>query len=284
MESSKNSRVYEYVERVVDKNAVPHALLISGADDEKEKIANLLARAILCTGERKPCGACNSCRKAEAMIHPDLLVFETEKTMIQVDEIRDIRKDAFIFPNDGEKKVYIIKAADKMNPQAQNAFLKILEEPPKFTTFILLCTNHNSFLTTILSRVTHLRLQEQEDYSEVSDETKELAGLVAESIAKRDELEILSTFMQCEKRKRDEMLEFYSYLRAVLRDSMVQDALPNDLLINDKAAKAVATALNVREIFKTMEITENARRLTTQNVGVGHILAMVAAEIACALK
>ncbi len=284
MDSSKNSRVYEYVEKVVYKNAIPHALLISGADDEKEKIADLLARSILCTGERKPCGACNSCRKAVAKIHPDLLMFETDRVIISVEEIRNIRKDAFIFPNDGEKKVYIIKDADKMNPSAQNAFLKILEEPPKFTTFILLCTNHNSFLATILSRVTHLRLQTENRYNETSDEIKELACLAAESIAKRDELEILGAFMQCEKRKRDEMLEFYSYLTAILRDAIAQNSLPNDLFVNVNAAKNVAAALDVHKILKIMEITDNARRLTMQNVGVAHILAMIAAKIACALK
>jgi len=284
MEASKNSRVYEYIERIAETGKIPHAILVSGSDDEKNKIANLLARVILCTGEEKPCGVCNSCHKAENNIHPDLIIYQSEKAIIPVDDIRGIRSDSFVFPNDGDKKVYIINDADKMQAPSQNAFLKILEEPPSFTTFILLCTNSDSLLTTVLSRVTHLKLQSNSDYDEISDELKELARGIANAIATRDELEMLKAFLLCEKRKRDEMASVYIYLTAILRDAMTFNALPNDLLINDTASESISQKFAVGEIIKTMNIIDEARKLTAQNVGVGHIVAMCAAKIAESLQ
>lgn len=280
MEASKNSRIYEYIKRIAEKNKIPHAILISGLDDEKNKIANLLARVVLCTGEGKPCGVCNSCHKVQNNIHPDLIMYKSEKAIIPIDDIRDIRNDSFVFPNDGEKKVYIINDADKMNAPSQNAFLKILEEPPSFTTFILVCTNSDSLLPTVLSRVAHLKLQSNSDYDVISDEIKEISRNIANSISTRDELEIFKTFLLCEKRKRDEMTSIYSYLTAILRDAMVLEAIPNDLFTNDSESKSICEKLTADEIIKTMKIIDEAQRLTAQNVGVGHIVAMCAAKIA----
>ncbi len=280
MAESKNSRVYEYIERIAKIDKIPHAILISGNDDEKNKIANLLARVILCTGEGKPCGACESCNKVENNIHPDLIMYQSEKAIIPVDDIRKIRSDSFILPNDGEKKVYIINDADKMNAASQNAFLKILEEPPSFTTFILVCTNSDSLLTTVLSRVTHLKLQSNSDYDEIPDELKDNARGIASAISTRDELEVLKAFLLCEKRKRDEMASIYLYLTAILRDAMTFEALPNDLLINDSISGDISQKFAVNEIIKIMKIIDEARKLTAQNVGVGHIVAMCAAKIA----
>ncbi len=284
MEASKNSRVYEYIERIAETGKVPHALLISGADDEKNKIANLLARVILCTGERKPCGVCNSCHKAENNIHPDLIMYHSERAIIPVGDIRDIRNDSFVFPNDGEKKVYIINEADKMNAEAQNAFLKVLEEPPSFTTFILVCTNSDRLLTTVLSRVTHLKLQSNSDYDEISDELKENARNIAGAISTRDELETLKAFLLCEKRKRDEMASICLYLTAILRDSAVISAIPNDLLANESVSQNILQKLSTNEIIKIMKIIDEARRLAMQNIGISHIVAMCAAKIAESLQ
>ena len=148
-----------------------HAYLISGpAGSGKETLARLMAAAMVCTGGgERPCGTCPACKKARANIHPDItLAAPLEgKREILVDQIRQIRADAYIRPNEAERKVYIIKDAQTMNPSAQNSILKLLEEGPVYAAFLLLCDNPGALLPTIRSRCEGLAL------SPVSEEEAE---------------------------------------------------------------------------------------------------------------
>lgn len=133
-----------------------HAYIICGPNvgmlSEK---ALFLARSIVCSGTgTRPCGNCENCRKAADGIHPDVITIEKSdgKRMITVDQIRDIRSDTYTLPNEASQKVYIVRDADTMNPSAQNAFLKILEEPPAYAHFILIAENQGELLPTVRSR------------------------------------------------------------------------------------------------------------------------------------
>ena len=81
------------------------------------------------------------------------------KKEFPVELARDIRQDAYIAPNEGACKVYIVDQAHTMNASAQNALLKIIEEPPAGVYFILLCENRAQMLPTILSRVVSVELE-----------------------------------------------------------------------------------------------------------------------------
>ena len=118
-----------------------HAYLITGGSQEARRTyAEKMAAAYLCTGERPPCGRCRSCEKVGKGIHPDvtLLCPAEGKREIVADQARALRSDAYIRPNEGVRKVYIIDPADTMNPVAQNALLKVLEDGPDYTAFLLL--------------------------------------------------------------------------------------------------------------------------------------------------
>lgn len=133
-----------------------HAYIICGPDAGilSEKALSL-SKAIVCSGSgTRPCGACENCRKAAEGIHPDIITLQKPegKRMITVDQIRDIRSDVYTLPNEASQKVYIVKDADTMNPSAQNAFLKILEEPPAYAHFILTAENQGELLPTVRSR------------------------------------------------------------------------------------------------------------------------------------
>lgn len=119
--------------------------------------ARLFAAALTCKGDSPPCGACHICHMSQANTNPDIITVEASKKSIGVDEIRDITTDAYIKPFDSKKKVYIIKNADIMTPQAQNAFLKTLEEPPEFAVFILLSADEENLLQTVRSRCITVR-------------------------------------------------------------------------------------------------------------------------------
>lgn len=277
-------QVRDYLTAAFARKTVPHAFLISGSDDaEKRELAKILAGAIVCTGESSPCDACPACKKASSGTHPDIIWKECEGASIKVDEIRAIRRDAYLVPNDGEKKVYIINDADKMTQEAQDALLKILEEPPRFTTFILLCYNHNSLLVTVMSRVTHLKLQEKGEDISADEETISAASAIISAISKRDELSILKAFIACEKKKRDEMCEVINFAVTMLRDGAVCAAGGKELMSGRAESTDLAKALSISEILKIIDVLSDARACISRNVGVAHIVANCAVQVYGAL-
>lgn len=153
--------VYTRIRTLAGKEELGHAFLITGPDPaEREKLALFLAQALLCegTGDR-PCGKCLPCRKVEKGIHPDLLqkVRLPDSQVFKVKQVREIVGEAYVVPNEGKRKVFLLPEADTMNTEAQNALLKLLEEPPAYAAFLLLGANPGSFLETVKSRCVALR-------------------------------------------------------------------------------------------------------------------------------
>lgn len=168
----------------------PHALLIEGPTGSgKKTLARLIAGAAVCeNAEERPCGRCAGCRKAAENIHPDVEEFSGTggERSFHIDTVRVLRHNAYILPNEAEKRVMILSNAHQMTPQAQNALLKILEEPPAHLLFILTCENRAQLLPTIRSRVTVLSL------TGVSFE--EAYPLLKEKLPEADEGDLRRTF------------------------------------------------------------------------------------------
>ena len=139
-----------------------HAYILSGAQGSgKHTLARLLSSAMVCQerGENRPCGKCAPCRKAAGGIHPDVVTISgPEGKPISVDQVRALRSDAHIRPNEAERKIYLLERADRMNQSAQNAMLKLLEEGPAYAAFLLLAENGGGLLPTIRSRCESLTL------------------------------------------------------------------------------------------------------------------------------
>lgn len=139
-----------------------HAYVIAGpAGSGRHLLARTIAAAALCTSEEgpRPCGICNGCRKVTYRIHPDVAVTAaSDSGIVTVDAIRTLKRDIFIAPTEGNRKIYIVEQADRMTTQAQNALLKVLEEPPSYGMIILLCETSQALLPTILSRAVVLQL------------------------------------------------------------------------------------------------------------------------------
>lgn len=135
------------------------AIILSGPSGSgKRTAARDMAMGLLCTGEPAPCGRCGACIRMKAGSHPDYELLNAECAEIKVDMVRALRARSFIRPSEARYKVFALCAADKMNPQSQNALLKVLEEPTS-TVFILLCENSESLLPTVRSRSLHYRLE-----------------------------------------------------------------------------------------------------------------------------
>ena len=167
------------------KNSLKHALnerfpqtvLLSGDDPAALKtLATVLAAGILCEGTGShPCGNCLPCRKVEQGVHPDLLIVDEGEAELKVDLARQLKAENAIIPNDGERRVTVIHHAQNLNPMAQNALLKELEEPPAYAFFILTAEQPDSLLQTVRSRCTKFALEPSQ--AAVSDE--EAASLLA---------------------------------------------------------------------------------------------------------
>ena len=144
-----------------DVSRLHHAYIVSEPDGEKSlSLARELAAALVCSADGPvPCGICPACRKVRAGIHPDVITISREtgkdgkkKTEISVNQIRAMGADAYVLPNESPRKVYIVDEAEKMNFSAQNAALKLLEEPPAGVYFLLCTPNPGSLLPTVRSR------------------------------------------------------------------------------------------------------------------------------------
>ncbi len=154
------------LERSLEKKRLAHAYLFSGdALDELEIMARTLAKALNCSSARAAaqpalhsCGQCDSCRRIERDAHPDVLWVrpESKSRVITIDQIRALMHSIQLKPTVATFKVGVVVAADRLNPQAGNAFLKTLEEPPADSILILLTTEPQRILETVLSRCLRL--------------------------------------------------------------------------------------------------------------------------------
>lgn len=148
-------------ENITALKTLSHAYLLAGAcGSGRGAVARHLAQVALCTAPEKPCGICTACVKVQRNVHPDVLHFSREKVM-SVAEVRQMREDVFIRPNEGKRKIYVIHQGEQLNIQGQNALLKILEEPPSYALFLILTDQGAPVLETIRSRCQVLRLNPQ---------------------------------------------------------------------------------------------------------------------------
>jgi len=177
---------------MMDADTLPHALLFEGSSEaSRREAAAALARALICAGESKagdedaamfggmslfgdaeepqetksttlPCESCSHCYKSKENIHPDLRIVEggAGARSFHIDAIRSLRQDASVLPNEANYKVYVLHNAQAMTVEAQNALLKLLEEPPDYVCLILTAPTGKKLLPTVISRAFTLSLGE----------------------------------------------------------------------------------------------------------------------------
>ena len=159
--------IKEHIQNAIRMDKVSHAYIIQGElGAGKEFIAKVFAKTLQCEKKQEePCEECRSCKQMDTKNHPDVIWVTHEKpNSIGVEDIRtQLNNDMGIKPYYGPKKIYIINDCEKMTVQAQNALLKTLEEPPAYGVILLLTTNADALLPTILSRCVVLHMRPVED-------------------------------------------------------------------------------------------------------------------------
>lgn len=152
-------RSVRLLQKAILNNHLPQAYLFLGREGIGKRLTALtLAKALNCEeGKEDCCEKCLSCRKIEDFNHPDVSVIYPDGQFIRIDKIRQLQRSLSYRPYEGKKRVCILDGADRMKAEGANALLKTLEEPPPDTLLILLATERDLLLPTIVSRCQQVR-------------------------------------------------------------------------------------------------------------------------------
>ena len=294
-------RIKTAAEGMIAANKIPHAILIEGDSGMgKSTLARFICNAAVCSGTPAPCGTCDDCRLTASENHPDIVFVTPEKDRktISVNSIRQIVDEAYVLPQKSNKKVFIIDPADIMTVSAQNALLKILEEPPASVVFILTAFSKNDLLNTIVSRCTVFTLTPPEEYAareyvlsetkrgeeEVSEALKkahgsigtalnilrkksaskagDLANTFFDTLKKGNSYELLKLLFALEK-DRANALEFYNELEVIVALNM----------------RSCSSATLVRRYEKIRSVIAEHKNLIKQNTNLSLLLSSLVMEI-----
>ncbi len=208
---SENSKIKALVQTFIDSHRIPHAIMIEGENTVSNlDLALYIATAAVCDNASAPCGVCRNCHLAKVGTHPDITVVNAldGKKFLSVSQIRELRSDVFVKAHSAACRIFIIEEAHRMNEQAQNALLKVLEEPPKNVVFILSVPSKTMLLDTIISRCVLLSLLgvKNNDNSQL-DAANQFIDLLL-SGSEYDMLKLLSTF----EKSRSDAQDFFATL------------------------------------------------------------------------
>ncbi len=161
-----NGQTKERLGAGISGGTLPHAFLIIGPfGSGKSTLAREISAALNCerrsdSGVPLPCGECNCCKRIYDGNFPDVKILSKlkDKATLGVDLIKDFREDMFLSSTESDYKIYIIDDGECMTAEAQNALLKVLEEPPSGVVIMILATEGDKILTTIKSRAQHIAM------------------------------------------------------------------------------------------------------------------------------
>ena len=253
------------------KNAseIRHAYIVCSQNpDECFDTAMNIAKAAVCrAGSNLPCGSCPACLKVESGSHPDIRVISKgegkAKHEISVDQVRSVILDAAVLPNESERKVYIFRDGDVMNEPAQNAALKLLEEPPAGVILILCASRPENFLQTVRSRCVELMCNAEDSERETDERLSALAGEYIRIVGSRNALEL---FKFCEVNNGLSVQEMSAF--ATLTAEMLTDMLcgrrpcgemsPESIMdlerLMEKCISCLKVNVGVKQLFGLLEV------------------------------
>ena len=284
---------------------IAHAYLFTGPRGVgKTTAARVFVAALLCergapTGE--PCGQCVPCRDMAAGRHPDVHWVQPEGDVIRIEQVRQMQRQAALRPVQGRWQVFLVEPAEAAGEAAQNALLKVLEEPPGSTLFILIAHRTTPLLPTVLSRCVPVRfgrlprdvaaaiLRERFGYGDAAElgaalgdgsiwqatrwTPEELRERRDQAVALWDALRSGGPAAALERAqgwhdRRDELLETLDLVQLWLRDLLVCSCVAGagslgGLAVDGSAVAALQWLINVD---RAEELLRQARRVPAETV------------------
>lgn len=300
-----NEKLKEQLTFMQESNRLPHAIIIEGDEGiGKKTLAREIALNLFCRSENeKPCRACPQCSKVLKGIHPDIYEYSAPGAprSFHIETVRDVRDDVFISPNEARYKIYILGNCQCMSDNAQNALLKILEEPPEYAIFILTTTSKSAMLQTVLSRCVALSVEgvdaktgadyicqrdESIDYKDAFNSVSVWNGNIGKAIQSLSDgklskinaisVDICNALMSeneydllkaCSvfEGDRETLINTLGHIKAIFRDALLYNSREDIISGNAEIAKVLSSRLNKAKIIKLIEACDNVRDVATKN-------------------
>jgi hypothetical protein len=274
-----NHNVKQNLSIAFNEERFPHAILLEGSPGSGTgDLSAILAKAAVCTAEgSRPCGFCSGCIKAAAGSHPDILTLDGDSNprAFPVDAIRQIRTGAYIRPNEASRKVYRLLGVQNMAEPAQNALLKVLEEPPKNVLFILTAVSASALLPTIRSRVQIFTLEDGAPDTQGLEEALQ----IARAVVSPDGAELLFCTAPL-IRDRSRLRAVLAQLSLLFRDAAVLRAGGTSCLSGEKEVPTLLSSkLTRKSLMLLLEETGRARRALEQNANTALLVTALCAGL-----
>lgn len=318
-----NEKVKEQLTFLQESGRLPHAIVIEGEQGlGKRTFAREIALNLFCRSEgERPCCQCPQCLKVLKHIHPDIYEYSASggARSFHVDIIRDVKEDVFVQPNEADYKVYILGNCQCMSESAQNAILKVLEEPPSYALFILTTTAKTALLETVLSRSVVISLDGVEshkaaEYICMKDESidfndalnavsiwngnigkaleslgdgklskiSSIANNISVALLSDKEYDLLKACSVFEK-DRETLIAVLTLLKTVFRDALLYNRIGSDVLSGQNdTVKKLASRLNKEKLLKLIYSCDNIRVLAEKNGNNAILITKICYELRAA--
>lgn len=277
MADPREAPVLSRLRAAAARGALSHALLFTGPGD-RLAAARFAASAFQCTGRNRPCGVCPACRKVREDIHPDVItVRDEEHKFISVETVREVRKDSYIRPNEGARKVYLFPDCALLTEQDQNVLLKLVEEGPPYAAFLFCAENPAAVLQTLRSRCVEVKLQSGAPFSPEKEAGDAEALCRCLLRRKRGSAAELAVRLEKKKLSREDLAALLERSEALFSQALVR--LYGGEAEDRALAEEIGKRLTKAQIVRTIEIMKKYRRECGYNVGPGHVLGALAAEL-----
>lgn len=263
-----------WLRAAAERRALPHALLFTGGDGPAA--AEFAAAAMECTADHgRPCGVCRACRKVLSGIHPDVVtVQDPEHKLLSAETVRNVRSDAYIRPNEGERKVYVFPDCALLTEADQNILLKTVEEGPPSAAFLFCAGSAAAVLPTLRSRCVECKLHPEET-EETPPSPRAEAFLRALAKGKRGETAAACVRLEREKLTGDDLEAFCAESRELLiRALKARYGAPEA----GELPLLLAKTLTNDRLTRTIELLETFRRDCRFHIAPAQALGALAAE------
>ncbi|NLL80792.1 MAG: DNA polymerase III subunit delta' [Tissierellia bacterium] len=287
----------EILKKEIRNKTVSHSYIFEGEEGlGKKKVALAFAKTLLCKEQKlDPCNKCVSCMKFDSENHSDLFIIEAEKGLIKKGKIDELIKKISTAPFESPRKVFIINDCHLMNKEGMNALLKTLEEPPEYINIILITSNPNQMLPTILSRCQSIKFnpveankiidmlvdyygKDKEEAEFISNFTKGSVGksieisqsddffnkrdeiiTIIDDLLKGDRTKVFSSFSFFNENK-DKIHEILDMLLLYFRDLMIYKKIGNNPIIINKDKIEYLSSQSSIDSEKINDIIDNIQK------------------------
>ena len=249
-----------------------HAYIAASLSESvRDRTVRTLSAAAVCSAsDNKPCGSCRDCRKAQDGVHPDIIHIRREtddkgkvRKEIRVDQVRDMIGQAQIMSNEANGKAFVIHEAELMNENAQNALLKLLEEPPRGVVLVLSTATPSMLLETVRSRC--IEISGNDDAPELDKELRE---------------DVLKYLTLTAKGKRSDLLKWCNQKAGASDVASANDFVDavNCVLTDILSGREQDCGLSKTRCWAILGLMETCKEYLSVNTGVKHVFGLIAVK------